>query len=229
MYHHVCSLGTLCHTGRILQRLQLKKTSHPFDWVFSDYNIIIDCLKDDFNKFLDPSYYTDVKNDFHEHNCGHTLYHEDFFFHKDPRRDDHYQYYQRCVERFRNLLKSNERKLFLMFISPEKTKHPHSISQMVENQVDKQTIIEEIKRNGRELDHELRNHTSNYQLVVIINFGGNEYQTYEQEVEGTLEFLHLNTIDPSQGVTFSGGWNTNRFPDNYYTSGLLTELYPCKR
>ena len=100
---------------------------------------------------------------------------------------------------------------------------------MVENQIDKQTIIEEIKRNGRELDQELRNHTSNYQLVVIINFGGNEYQTYEQEVEGTLEFLHLNTIDPSQGVTFSGGWNTNRFPDNYYTSGLLTELYPCKR
>ena len=42
-------------------------------------------------------------------------------FHKDPRNQDHYEYYQRCVNRFRDLLNSNSRKLFLMFISPENT------------------------------------------------------------------------------------------------------------
>jgi len=229
MYNQVCSLGTICHTARIMQRIQIKPMSYPFDWVFSDEEIIIDCLSDDFNKFLDQSYYVEVANKYHEHSCGHTHYHEDFFFHKDPRNQDHYEYYQRCVNRFRDLLNSNSRKLFLMFISPENTKHPKSISDMVENEVDRNLIMDEIKRRGRRLDQELSKHTSNYKLVVITNFGGNEYQTYEQDVEGTVDFVTLNTINASQGVTFNGGWNTNRHPDNYYTSGLLTELYPCKR
>jgi hypothetical protein len=228
-YHHVCSLGTVCHTARFMQRIKVKNVSYPFDWTFSDENIISDCLENRFEKFLDKSYYVDVKNDFYEHNCGHTLYHEDFFFHKDPRRDDHYEYYKRCINRFNDMCNSPLRKLFIVMFSPELTKHPENLHYHYEIGSDKLTIMEDMKQRGRKIDEALKNYTSNYNLCVVMNFGNNEYQTYDFDVEGTIHFLTLNTINPSQGVTFSGGWNTNRHPDNYYMSGLFTELYKFNR
>ena len=53
-FSHVCSLGTICHTGRFMQRLKIKNSSYPFDWVFSDSKGVIDCLQDGFDKLLDP-------------------------------------------------------------------------------------------------------------------------------------------------------------------------------
>jgi hypothetical protein len=49
--NYTCSLGSLCHSSQILKRNNYKKCSYPFDWIFSNYDIIIDCLEDDFNIF----------------------------------------------------------------------------------------------------------------------------------------------------------------------------------
>ena len=108
--------------------------------------------------------------------------------------------------------------------SPEQTRHPMDLYEF-SLEHSKEYIIEEMKRRGKVIRDSLSKVTSNYKLVVIMNFGGNEIQTYDQSIEGTVDFIELNTISPSQGVTFSGGWNTNRHPDNYYLSGLLSELY----
>ena len=54
--NYTCSLGNLCHGSQILKRNNYKKCSYPFDWIFSNYDIIINCLEDDFNIFLDKSY-----------------------------------------------------------------------------------------------------------------------------------------------------------------------------
>ena len=58
-----------------------------------------------------------------------------------------------------------------------------------------------------------------------MNFGGNETQTHTIEPEGPIDFLTLNTRFASKGVTFNEGWVNNRDPDNYYLSGLFSELY----
>ncbi len=60
--NNVCSLGTLCHTATLLKRNNLKISSYPFDWIFSNINIIIDCIEDDFNSFLDKKYYKNHTN-----------------------------------------------------------------------------------------------------------------------------------------------------------------------
>lgn len=224
-YTHVCSLGTICHTGRFMQRLKIKNTSYPFDWVFSDSKGVIDCLQDGFDKLLDPKYYVDIKNKYSDRSCGHSLYHEDFFFHKDPRNEDDHQYYKRCVDRFKKLCDSQEKKLFIFFLSPENTKHPTDLSLMMESGSTKESVIEVMKQQGRELNTELTKHTSNYRLVLIMNFGDNETQTHNFEQEGYIDFLTLNTRFASKGVTFNEGWVNNRDPDNYYLSGLFSELY----
>ena len=33
---YACSLGPQCHSSNILKRLNIKKESYPFDWIFSN-------------------------------------------------------------------------------------------------------------------------------------------------------------------------------------------------
>ena len=106
---HVCSLGSLCHTSQMLKQNKLKKCSYPFDWIFSTSDVVIDCIKDDFKKFLDKSYYIS-KGGY----AGHSIYNSlNMFAHRDPlTNEDDYNYYIRCVDRFKQLLQYEENKLF---------------------------------------------------------------------------------------------------------------------
>ena len=78
--NYTCSVGSLCHSSQILKRNNYKKCSYPFDWIFSNYDIIIDCLEDDFNIFLDKSYYNIIS----ETQCGHSKYLYNMWWHHNP-------------------------------------------------------------------------------------------------------------------------------------------------
>lgn len=229
---HACSLGSICHTARLLQRNHLKKVSYPFDWVFTDENVVADCIRNDFAKFLDRGFYQDTSYDFGRPCCGHSLYHQDFFFHKDPRTEEDYQYYQRCVKRFRALCASFESKLFVYMVSPELTKHPTEVYKQLAT-ISKEQAIEDMKQRAQIINNELAQYANNYKLLVIMNFGYNKRQTFEfEQTSDNMDFLTLNTICPSKGVTYNDGTavdrhgiETNQHSDNYYVSGLLNELY----
>lgn len=106
--NYVCSLGDRCHTAKFMKRLNLKLVSYPFDWIFSGTDTIIHTIENDFKIFLDKSYYHDVDNKVYNDQCGHSFYHSSFFNHKDPRKEEHHEYYVRCIDRFKNLLKYKE-------------------------------------------------------------------------------------------------------------------------
>ena len=104
----------MCHSSQILKQNNLKLCSYPFDWIFSNCDIIIDCIEDNFDIFLDQSYY----NDKGEFQCGHSKYGPIMFNHRNPLINiDHYNYYVRCVDRFKNLLQKQEHKLFIMIMN----------------------------------------------------------------------------------------------------------------
>lgn len=112
-FSYVISLGDNCCVGKWLQRLRLKKQSYPFDWLFSRTDIVRDCLEDDFAKFLDKENYRAVKG---AKKCKHLLYlpNGHMFNHYNPlAQEDHYTYYVRCVQRFRKVMQSDARKLFV--------------------------------------------------------------------------------------------------------------------
>ena len=112
-YNHVYSLGPFCHTGNLLQRLDVKKESYPFDWICTNLNTIIHCIENDFKIFLDKKYYnSDIKND----KIIHTYYNEHFngkgsFDNIKDMTDEKYDYFIRCVDRFRKLLHRPKRKM----------------------------------------------------------------------------------------------------------------------
>lgn len=216
---HFISLGTLCHPARMLQRIHVKNVSYPFDWMFTDENVVIDILNDDFNKFMDKSYYGDVKNKFSERTCGHSLYHEDFFFHKNPRNEDDYLYYQRCINRFKGMLRDPGEKLFIMMYSPGSTKHPTDVYKLFNEEYHTETILNNLRLRGENLNNTLMKFTNNYKLLIVMNFGNNEKQSFQMVHHGNIHYLTLNTLSESTGVTFKDN------ADNLYFSGIMCEHY----
>lgn len=175
--NYVCSLGQSCHSAQLLKRNNLKVNSYPFDWVFAYLNIVTHCLEDDFNTFLNKSRYCEIKDRRFEKQCGHIDYEPNFFNHKDPRTEDHYAYYQRCVYRFKNLLSKNEPKLFIMITNEDKNKI-------------------------YDFNSKFSNFTSNYTLLVI-NFKSDcSTRNYEYFTNGNLHFIDLQVTSSSTGARF---------------------------
>ncbi|HCC2625658.1 TPA: hypothetical protein M4195_000096 [Klebsiella quasipneumoniae] len=116
---HIVSLGSHCLTSWTLKKFNLKKTSLPFDWIFSCPAMIIDCLRDDFQTFLDKNEYSSLNRQSKEPGAHHNKYKQkynlnDIFTHRDPTTPADYAYYLRAVKRFRNILKSADGKLFVI-------------------------------------------------------------------------------------------------------------------
>ena len=114
---YVCSLGDNCLAASFLKRNSLKLASYPFDWVVSGPKVVAHCIKDDFESFLNKSLY--VADNTSSTQCNHKLYHKSkLFFHHNPLDNPKdYDYFVRCVDRFRKLLKNDEKKLFIMYMA----------------------------------------------------------------------------------------------------------------
>lgn len=109
----VVGLGTHCYTATLLKSAGLKRTSYPFDWLFSSPEMVAHCLHDDFATFLDRRLYEYVpperRRDGPDVNlCDHAYYRDELgvsfvFNHRNPLEESDYAYVVRCVERFREV------------------------------------------------------------------------------------------------------------------------------
>jgi hypothetical protein len=90
-------LGELCSAAYYLRELGLRKAAYPFDWLFCGPQIVLDCLRTDFETLLNPSYIHKAREG---DGAGHVLYHANLFRHKDAHTPEGLAYYQRTVQRF---------------------------------------------------------------------------------------------------------------------------------
>tara|TARA_B100000900_G_scaffold411575_1_gene431546 strand:+ start:389 stop:1021 length:633 start_codon:yes stop_codon:yes gene_type:complete len=115
-FKHACPIGNYCFSSAILNFLEIRDKALPFDWLFTTPHYTSEIIKDDFKEFLNKEHYVDIHDAEEEHGgrqAGHSLYHKNCFNHKNPRDKEDYDYYVRCVERFREFLKMDEKKLFI--------------------------------------------------------------------------------------------------------------------
>jgi len=185
-----CSLGGLCHSAHLLKINGLKKESYPFDWIFSNIPMIKDCIKDDFKTFLDKAEYSDYNTNttLRENQCEHKFYgqmvfkgeHSVIFNHHNPLSNSNdYSYYERCVNRFRDLLKSDNEKTFVMFEGAD------SLDKYLD------------------FSYFLSQYTNNHNLLVIQNKVSvkHNFILYQRKESG-LKILRIETISGSSGVQF---------------------------
>ena len=196
--NYSCSLGTVCQSSNILICNKLKKCSYPFDWIFSNCKNIIHCIENDFEIFLDKSYYVSLP----ENKCGHKFYNDRMFYHHDPlNNEDHYKYFVRCVNRFRELLKNKEHKLFNMIY------------------INMNEIDVELKNNIIQFNENLSKYTENYTLLVIFHIKNKNSNYHLFTYNDNIHFLELHTISDSTGVVF------NNNEDNKYLNDIITKKY----
>jgi len=199
----ICSLGTRCQAANILKRNKVKLCSYPFDWIFSTPEHVIDCIQDDFDKFLDKANYINIS----ETKCGHALYYKNMFYHRNPLiNSDDYDYYVRCVDRFRILLKSQEHKLFIMLF--------------VNGEYD--SLGPQIKNNMINFNKKLSKYTANYTLLTIIHHPYKESNHHTLTTTNNMHFLELHTPSNSSGVEF------NDSESNNYLDNILKKTYNFK-
>jgi hypothetical protein len=198
--NHVCSLGFMCHASSLLKRNNYKKCSYPFDWIFSDCNMILDCIKTNFKIFLDKSFY--VKLGIY---IGHTKYLKYVWLHHNPlEKEEDYNYYIRCVNRFKELLKKKQKKLFIMM------------------NVNQNDSIENIKKSIIDFNKNFSKYTSNYRLLFIHHIPNKIKNSHTFSTNNNIDFLELNTISISDGASFKDN------NDNIYLDKILNSRYKFK-
>ena len=198
--YHVCSLGNYCHTAYLLKRLQLKVCSYPFDWIFTNVHIIKHIIEDNYNIFLDKSYYKSI--DYNR--CSHLYYKESMFRHHNPLNINEYNYFIRCVNRFNELLKFPSHKLFIiMYVNKTKT-------------------YKSIKKNIIMFNDFFKEYTNEYTLLVIYHTKQDEYYS-KFKYFGNIHFLKLNTLSESDGKQFMNE-NDNIFLDNIINNNYTFNL-----
>jgi hypothetical protein len=195
--NYISSLGSLCHSAQLLKRNNLKLCSYPFDWIFSNCDNIIHCIEDNFNIFLDKSYYINIAGA----KCGHSKYHNNMFNHHNPLKNkEHYNYYVRCVDRFKDLLQKQEHKLFIMVF----------VNQGIDENKQNKII---------EFNNKFSKYTSNYTLLVIFNVPNKEKKHHIFTYNDNINFLELHTLSVSNGKEF-----VNK-TDNIYLDKIIKTKY----
>jgi hypothetical protein len=195
---YVCSLGPFCQAANILKSSQLKKCSYPFDWIYFNYNDIIHCLEDDFNIFLDKTYYVSI----HHYKCGHSRYHPEMFNHGNPLNHEwYYHYIIRCVNRFKQLIQYEDYKLFLIFLT------------------NTGPIEEYLKNDIIAFNRTFSTHVKNYKLLVICNIVDKQENYHKFTYHDNIDFLELHTLHRSNGISFGGN------SDDAYLNNVLHTTY----
>ena len=80
-YHYIISLGCACNTSLYLKKMGLKKFSLPYDWIFSNLDMIEHTVKDEFKSFLNVDLIENIK----PKRASHSLYHSLLFNHRNPK------------------------------------------------------------------------------------------------------------------------------------------------
>ena len=121
--HYAISLGSFCHASMSLKRNNLKLFSSPFDWIFCNNKMVKHCIEDDFKQFLLLENLQEIPIDKRSNQnvnlCTNKYYEKEFnikalFNHKNPLVQEDYNYYLRCVNRFKQVLSTKYGKLFFI-------------------------------------------------------------------------------------------------------------------
>ena len=120
-YFEKISIGQNCNSSWYLKQTNNRKSSYPFDWIFSSSEIVTHAIKDGFVSFLDKKSIFPINNG----SAGHLFYHSKMFNHKSPvNSGEDYDYYKRCVDRFINIINSGKSIIFVCTVINEPDKRP---------------------------------------------------------------------------------------------------------
>ena len=121
-FKNVISLGFFCSPAMELERIGLRKSSYPFDWLIApSFKTVINLITENFNGFLDYEQFYQLKKHpsyYRNQLCGIDFYH-DFSVYKsfDKQYDPFKKKYERRISRFYKDI--TEPTLFIRYVSSD--------------------------------------------------------------------------------------------------------------
>ena len=117
-----CSLGSYCITSFLLKSFGLKIESHPFDWQITTIENIIHMIEDNFKELMNKKNIIEMTN-----SSSKNIYYFDSvkklvpatlldLCHHNLKNEKHYQYFERCINRFNKL--TEYKSIKFIFINP---------------------------------------------------------------------------------------------------------------
>ena len=204
--NYICSLGTICHTALWVKQMKMKKCSFPFDWVFSNQNMIMDCIDNDFVKFLDRSLH--IPHEIHKNSksiSGHKVYGGRIFHHHYILKDATYNYFVRCVDRFRILTKKKENKLFIISFANRRDE-----------------ISKEFESNIVNLYKKLNSITNNFDLLVVYHKLDTRLGSEIVELNKNIKIIVIST------QSLNNGFSIQNHVENTFYNNCIFKLYDFK-
>jgi hypothetical protein len=201
---NVCSLGFNCHIASMLKINNLKFVSYPFDWIMSGLDVVKTCLQDDFKTYLDKDSYIEGKN---KNSCGHKIFKYNMFAHHNPLHNiADYEYFSRCVSRFRELLASDNNKLFIVSI----INGEHGVGNKLS-----ETLIEEFIG----LNNILNDVTKHSYLLVVVNYPNKQENKKTVKIINNLYIMEIDTLSSNNGVGYTNP------QDNKFLINVINDLF----
>lgn len=137
-------------------------------------------------------------------------YCNNMFAHHNPLKNEiDYQYFTRCVERFKDLLKKSEKKLFIISI----INGEHDIGDKLSHEIITKFV---------EFNTFFKKYTQNYNLLVIINYPNKKYNKYKINNIDNLIFLEIDTLSFNTGARFENDI------DNKFLFNTIKKMFKFK-
>lgn len=191
------SLGENCSSAWYLKQIGLKKASYPFDWIFSSPEIIIDCIDDEFEKYLDKSFIEPKGN---KVSAGHRFYHSNFFNHRNPLKSKKdYNYYERCCQRFLRNLKSKEPIYYLITLINEPSKRPGWANGF---KYDFSMPVNHDCKSIMPLFDKLKHINKNSRFIAIEHYTNNNRDIKAKQIYSDIMTITYNAFGSSTGVFY---------------------------
>ena len=240
------SVGHRCTSASLIKEMRHKFETYPFDWVVSKLDVLVHCIETDFQEYLRVENYVekqfetfnlcdDVKTHVCNENIVYNKYYEDEYIpdklenkigtygmklamtHHDIRKEKDYQYFQRCVERFKKILALPQQKFYL---------YVHPIMGMKDYQENMGQGELMIYFNA--FSDYLKTRTAN-SVGIFFVVVKNQARKGEVEVLFETEDIVVNTLFANQDLIDGGGVYSGDFYTEQYKMLITIEAIIAKR
>eukprot|EP00913_Durusdinium_trenchii_P010400 g9751.t1 len=165
--------------------MNLRRYAGPFDWIYTTAQLVRHCIEDDFECFLDlEQLYRHGQAWGHRRYCQ-MLKRQILFPHHRPADRDR-EHFQRTVQRWRQVVASEEKKLFVFMPLVQSKKELQSVR-------DRESMHGSNLQQVEELLRSLRQRVGNFELLVVYVVEGSsrwrQGATEDTELDTTREIL----------------------------------------
>lgn len=164
MINYIIPFGSDCYAAITIETLKLRIRSLPFDYIYSDINMLKDCLENNFINFLDEKNYIAYKSN--GKGCINNYYRKKFP-HFNMLNDDFRNTMIKRTELFNKILSYKDKKLFVHICSDFNIKYIEELNNLITKYSNNYELLVIVKKRNIENKCDLKYNKDNIKVYNV--------------------------------------------------------------